>query len=96
MRTVEHAADEIDGESFEQLPSSVREALRRTVTLLGDAVHSMPPTGGIGANTALRDAQLLTSNLARAVAGDWRLLDAVAEYEAQMRDYGFAVQGLWT
>lgn len=61
-----------------------------TVTLLGDAIHSMPPTGGIGANTALRDAQLLTANLARAAVGDTPALDAIADYETQMRQYGFA------
>jgi salicylate hydroxylase len=61
-----------------------------TVTLLGDAIHSMPPTGGIGANTALRDAQLLTDNLARAAAGDTPILEAIADYEDQMRQYGFA------
>jgi salicylate hydroxylase len=61
-----------------------------TVTLLGDAIHNMPPTGGIGANTALRDAQLLAGNLARAAAGKRPPLDAIADYENQMRQYGFA------
>jgi salicylate hydroxylase len=61
-----------------------------TVTLLGDAIHSMPPTGGIGANTALRDAQLLTANLARAAIGDMPPLEAIADYETEMRQYGFA------
>jgi salicylate hydroxylase len=61
-----------------------------TITLLGDAIHNMPPMGGIGANTALRDAQLLAGNLARAAAGERPPLDAIAEYENQMRQYGFA------
>jgi 2-polyprenyl-6-methoxyphenol hydroxylase-like FAD-dependent oxidoreductase len=55
--------------------------------LLGDAVHSMTPLRGIGANTALRDAQLLCRNLI-ASPDDFR--SAVADYERRMRDYGFA------
>ena len=55
------------------------------MTLLGDAVHSMTPFRGIGANTALRDAQLLCRNLIG--ASDIRA--AVADYEHRMRDYGF-------
>ncbi|WP_410658105.1 FAD-dependent oxidoreductase [Amycolatopsis sp. lyj-112] len=59
------------------------------VTLLGDAIHSMTPFRGIGANTALRDAQLLCRNLIAArKTGDVRT--AVADYEQRMREYGFA------
>ena len=50
-------------------------ALEAQRTLLGDAVHPMPP-GGLGANLALRDARLLTELLVSggglAVTGlDW-------------------------
>ena len=60
------------------------------VTLLGDAIHSMTPYRGIGANIALRDAALLCRQLVRAARGDQPLLDAIAEYEHAMRRYGFA------
>jgi 2-polyprenyl-6-methoxyphenol hydroxylase-like FAD-dependent oxidoreductase len=60
------------------------------VVLLGDAVHSMPPTGGLGANTALRDARLLAHQLTAVARGEKPLLPAVAEYEAEMRDYSYA------
>lgn len=61
-----------------------------TVTLLGDAIHTMTPGRGVGANTALRDAALLCRQLRQAAAGDKTLLQAVADYEAAMVPYGFA------
>jgi len=67
-----------------------------TVTLLGDAIHSMTPMRGIGANTALRDAALLCQQLIAAQRGERPLLDAIGDYEAAMREYGFAaVRSSW-
>lgn len=60
------------------------------VTLLGDAIHNMSPMGGIGANTALRDADILRRQLTAVSRGQLELVPAVAEYERQMLDYGFA------
>ncbi|KAF2172075.1 hypothetical protein M409DRAFT_17317 [Zasmidium cellare ATCC 36951] len=55
------------------------------VTVIGDAVHSMTPAGGIGANTAVRDSALLGRLLGK--KGGW--YDGVtAEYEKEMRIYG--------
>jgi 2-polyprenyl-6-methoxyphenol hydroxylase-like FAD-dependent oxidoreductase len=54
------------------------------VTLLGDAIHAMTPMRGIGANVALRDAQLLARKLAESG------IDGISAYEAEMYDYGFA------
>ena len=59
------------------------------VTLLGDAIHAMTPGGGVGANTALRDAAVLTDALIDIAAGK-PVEPRLAEYEAAMRDYGFA------
>jgi 2-polyprenyl-6-methoxyphenol hydroxylase-like FAD-dependent oxidoreductase len=53
------------------------------VTLLGDAIHAMTPMRGIGANIALKDAQLLS----RCITDGG---DAIARYEAEMYEYGFA------
>ena len=58
------------------------------VTLLGDAIHATSPTGGNGANTALRDADLLRRCLIEAKEGRRDLLSAVDEYERQMFEYG--------
>lgn len=59
------------------------------VTLLGDAVHAMSPARGSGANTALRDAALLATELASAARGDKNVVEAIADYEREMVDYGF-------
>jgi 2-polyprenyl-6-methoxyphenol hydroxylase-like FAD-dependent oxidoreductase len=57
------------------------------VTLLGDAVHTMTPGRGAGANTALRDAALLAPLLFEASRGQKGLVQAVGEYEAEMLRY---------
>jgi salicylate hydroxylase len=59
------------------------------VTLLGDAVHSMTPYRGIGANVALKDATRLRGALVAAVRGDRPLLEAIHDYELDMIAYGF-------
>lgn len=55
------------------------------VTLLGDAVHAMSPSGGVGANTALRDAK----NLCEAIvsAAGQLTAEGVGKYESEMRVY---------
>jgi 2-polyprenyl-6-methoxyphenol hydroxylase-like FAD-dependent oxidoreductase len=60
------------------------------VTVLGDAIHTMTPGRGEGANTALRDAALLTSVMSEAAAGRTGLVAAKRRYETEMLDYGFA------
>ncbi|NUT20600.1 MAG: FAD-dependent monooxygenase [Hamadaea sp.] len=55
------------------------------VTLLGDAIHTMSPGRGEGANVALRDAELLTDVLSS--GRPWA--QAKSDYERQMLEYAF-------
>jgi 2-polyprenyl-6-methoxyphenol hydroxylase-like FAD-dependent oxidoreductase len=55
------------------------------VTLLGDAIHNMTPMAGIGANTALRDADGLRQALL--APGPDGVAARVGRYEEQMRGY---------
>jgi 2-polyprenyl-6-methoxyphenol hydroxylase-like FAD-dependent oxidoreductase len=57
------------------------------VTLLGDAVHTMTPGRGVGANTALRDAALLSRRLIEVQNGRKPLVEALHEYEVEMLTY---------
>jgi len=57
------------------------------VTLLGDAVHTMTPGRGAGANTALRNAAQLGRLLVEANCGRKPLIDAIRDYEAEMLRY---------
>ena len=66
------------------------------VTVLGDAIHVVPPTGGIGASTAIRDAGNLVAELDGLPRSDGevdraRLLQAVRRYEDTMRGYADGV-----
>jgi 2-polyprenyl-6-methoxyphenol hydroxylase-like FAD-dependent oxidoreductase len=55
------------------------------VTLLGDAAHTMSPMAGVGAATALRDADALRRALV--ADGPARLTERIAAYEDEMRAY---------
>ncbi|MBP2327292.1 2-polyprenyl-6-methoxyphenol hydroxylase-like FAD-dependent oxidoreductase [Kibdelosporangium banguiense] len=54
---------------------------------LGDAVHAMPPSGGVGANTAVRDASALSRALVAVDQGKQSLAEAVAAYQEAMTGY---------
>jgi 2-polyprenyl-6-methoxyphenol hydroxylase-like FAD-dependent oxidoreductase len=70
------------------------------VTLLGDAIHTMTPGRGVGANTALRDARLLVKDLIKARDGRLSLTEAIHAYETTMHKAGlvggFARAGIRT
>eukprot|EP01112_Ceratiomyxa_fruticulosa_P008670 TRINITY_DN2247_c0_g2_i2.p1 TRINITY_DN2247_c0_g2~~TRINITY_DN2247_c0_g2_i2.p1 ORF type:complete len:403 (+),score=74.81 TRINITY_DN2247_c0_g2_i2:232-1440(+) len=52
------------------------------ITFVGDSIHVMSPTGGVGANTAFRDAALLSECLKKGVT-----TENINHYENEMRVY---------
>ncbi|NML39533.1 FAD-dependent monooxygenase [Chitinophaga sp. G-6-1-13] len=67
-----------------------RRAGHAPVTVMGDAIHTMSPAAGLGANTALRDAAALTAHLKKAVDSGLPLIDTLLNYEDQMLTYSAA------
>ncbi|MFC8918340.1 FAD-dependent oxidoreductase [Streptomyces sp. NPDC057116] len=61
------------------------------ITALGDAVHATPPTAGMGAGAAIRDAAGLLEHLCEAADGATTLTMAVSRFEADMRRRGSEV-----
>jgi salicylate hydroxylase len=61
------------------------------VTVMGDAIHAMLPTFGMGGNTSLRDAAILADALAGVQRGERELAEAIGAYEAAMRDYVYPI-----
>jgi salicylate hydroxylase len=61
------------------------------VTLVGDAIHAMLPTMGMGGNTSLRDAAVLTGQLVAADAGTIDPVSAIGAYEDDMRAFAYPV-----
>jgi 2-polyprenyl-6-methoxyphenol hydroxylase-like FAD-dependent oxidoreductase len=55
------------------------------MTALGDAVHATPPTAGMGAGAAIRDAAGLVNHLRDVRAEQATLPVAVGRFEAEMR-----------
>ena len=58
-------------------------------TLMGDAVHVMPPTGAHGGNTALLDAALLADKLKEAASRGEPLEQAIKRYQDEMVPFAF-------
>jgi 2-polyprenyl-6-methoxyphenol hydroxylase-like FAD-dependent oxidoreductase len=90
LRGLVRATDPATVKSFSVKTSTHVGPWRTTnVTLLGDALHNMPPFRGVGANTALWDAALLSETIAEVARGRRPLLDALADYERRMLEHGF-------
>jgi salicylate hydroxylase len=61
------------------------------VTVVGDAIHAMLPTFGMGGNTSLRDAAILSEQLAAVQRGTLALADGIGVYEKAMREYVYPI-----
>jgi 2-polyprenyl-6-methoxyphenol hydroxylase-like FAD-dependent oxidoreductase len=53
---------------------------------MGDAIHQMSPTGGVGAVTVIRDAATLAALLAALLAENGPTKENIATYERGMRE----------
>ncbi len=85
-------ADADAAATFPVALTSAQPVTRRqasNVTLLGDAIHTMSPGRGEGANTALADARLLRQALIRVAASEVTLAEARDQYETEMLRCGF-------
>lgn len=85
---VAHAQPEYTLQARFAIAQRPRNWTMSRVTLMGDAVHVMPPFGAHGGNTALRDAALLAGKL-RQAARDGQAETALAEYQREMPGYAF-------
>lgn len=61
------------------------------ITALGDAVHATPPTAGMGAGAAIRDAAALLRHVVDIGDGETTTVGAVHQFEAGMRQRGSEV-----
>lgn len=90
LRGLVRATDPATVKSFSVKTSTPVAPWRTTnVTLLGDALHNMPPFRGVGANAALWDAALLGKTIAEVARGRRPLIDGLAEYQRRMLEHGF-------
>jgi 2-polyprenyl-6-methoxyphenol hydroxylase-like FAD-dependent oxidoreductase len=90
LRGLVRATDPATVKSFSVKTSTPVAPWKTTnVTLLGDALHNMPPFRGVGANAALWDAALLSKTIAEVARGRRPLLAALADYERRMIEHGF-------
>src|SRR5262249_32885707 len=64
----------------------IKRSAPSRVTLIGDAIHTMPPFGAHGANTAFKDAQVFASRFANGCESS-RAIEAIGAFEANMHRY---------
>jgi 2-polyprenyl-6-methoxyphenol hydroxylase-like FAD-dependent oxidoreductase len=85
IRRFRTGTDPADGFPLQRAASGLAPAWQATnVTLVGDAIHAVTPGPPAGADTARRDAMLLTRALSFVQANRVGLRNAVAAYETEM------------
>lgn len=61
------------------------------VTLIGDAIHAMPPSFGAGCNLALRDASILAEQIIEIEKNNKNWKNAISQYEEEMRLHDYPI-----
>lgn len=61
------------------------------VTLIGDAIHAMPPSFGAGCNLALRDASILAEQILDIEKNKKEWKNAISQYEEEMRLHDYPI-----
>src|SRR5262245_15639122 len=68
----------------------IKRSAPSRVTLIGDAMHTMPPFGAHGANTAFKDAQVFASYFVNG-AESTRAIETIGAFEASMHRYSVPI-----
>jgi 2-polyprenyl-6-methoxyphenol hydroxylase-like FAD-dependent oxidoreductase len=91
--TIRRLVSETDPATVEAFDFSAAATVKpwtsTNVTLLGDALHYMPPVGGMGGNAALHDASLLCAALTAVNNNELPLSQALRAFEPAMISHGF-------
>lgn len=87
--------ERIDPQTVSVLPIRTIEPIEpwetSRVTLIGDAIHAMPPSFGAGSNLALRDARILAEQLITVYKEQKNIYVALAQYEQNMRLHNYPI-----
>ncbi|EAT88404.2 hypothetical protein HBI56_125680 [Parastagonospora nodorum] len=83
-RVVLECKDDLTPRPLYELPVGFTWPHRSGATLIGDAAHVMTPFAGVGVNTGMTDALVLSREIIAAAKGEKGLDEAVQSYEKEM------------
>lgn len=87
--------ERIDPQTVSVLPVRAIEPMdpweTSRVTLIGDAIHAMPPSFGAGSNLALRDGRILAEQIVAIHKKQTDVYSGISQYEAAMRAHDYPI-----